>query len=74
VEAMSAVLEHTPTSLAEWVRRFKELEAQAENLLDIAHTLSSDVEDGARSEVLAWAGAVRDSVLSHTRDLETIMP
>ena len=72
--AMSAVLEDPPTSLPEWVERLEELEAQAENLLDIARTLSSDIEDGTRSEVLAWAEAVRDSVQSHARDLETTLP
>jgi len=72
--AMSADLEDPPTSLPEWVERLVELEAQAENLLDIARTLSSDSEDAPRCEVLAWAGAVRDSVQSHARDLETTLP
>ncbi len=72
--AMSAVLEVPPTSLPEWVERLEELEVQAENLLDIARTLSSDGEDSSRSEVLAWARAVRDSVRSHARDLETSRP
>ena len=72
--AMSAALEDPPTSLPEWAERLEELEAQAENLLDIARTLSSDSEDGSRSEVLTWAGAVRDSVQSHARDLETTLP
>ena len=73
-EAMSAFLGDSPTSLPEWFLRFKELEAQAENLLDIARTLSSDGKDGPRVEVLAWAKAVRNSVQSHTRDFETTLP
>jgi cyclic beta-1,2-glucan synthetase len=59
--AMSAVLDDPPTCLPEWVERLEELEVQAENLLDIARTLSSDGEDGSRSEVLTWVRAVRDS-------------
>jgi len=70
VEAMSALLEVPPTSLPEWVRRFKELETGADTLVDIARKLATDVEDGARSEILAWASAVRDSVRTHARDLE----
>jgi cyclic beta-1,2-glucan synthetase len=72
--AMSAVLDDPPTCLPEWVERLEELEVQAENLLDIARTLSSDGEDGSRSEVLTWVRAVRDSVQSHVRDLETTSP
>jgi cyclic beta-1,2-glucan synthetase len=72
--AMSAVLEDPPKSPSEWVERLEELGAQAENLLDIAGTLASDGEDGSRAEILVWARAVRDSVASHTRDLETSRP
>jgi cyclic beta-1,2-glucan synthetase len=72
--AMSALLEEPPTSLPEWVERLEGLEAQAENLLDIARTVSSDIEDRSRSEVLAWATAVLDTVQSHARDLETTLP
>jgi cyclic beta-1,2-glucan synthetase len=72
--AMSDVLDDPPTSLPEWVERLEKLGAQAENLLDIARTLSSDIEDGSRPEVLAWARAVRDSVKSHARDLDATLP
>jgi cyclic beta-1,2-glucan synthetase len=70
VEAMSALLEVPPTSIPEWVRRFKELETGADSLVDIAGKLATDVEDGARSEILTWARAVRGSVRSLARDLE----
>jgi cyclic beta-1,2-glucan synthetase len=73
-ETISALLEDSPTSLPEWFHRFKELEAQAENLLDIARTLSSDGKDGSRVEVLAWSRAVRDTVQSYARDFDTILP
>ncbi|MGB5294194.1 MAG: glucoamylase family protein [Thermoanaerobaculia bacterium] len=72
--AMSAILKGPPTSLPEWVERLEELETRAENLLDIARTFSDDSVDVTRSEVLTWAEAVRDSVQSHVRDLETCLP
>ena len=71
-EAISDLLEDAPRSVPEWYLRFKELEAQAENLLDIAQTLSSEGKDGSRAEVLAWARAVRDSVQS--RELRLFDP
>ncbi|UCC49977.1 MAG: phosphorylase, partial [Gemmatimonadota bacterium] len=73
-ESLSDLLEDPPTSLPGWVHRFEELEVQAENLLDIARTLASDVKDESQSEVLIWATAVRNAVQSHARDLGTTMP
>ena len=73
-EAISILLEDSPNSLPEWFLRFRELDALAENLLDIALTLSRDGKDGSRVEVLAWARAVRDAVQSHARDFETTLP
>jgi cyclic beta-1,2-glucan synthetase len=72
LNAMSAVLEHVPTSPAEWEHRFAALEARADNLWDIASTLSADLENGDDAEILTWATAVRDTVQSHARDLELI--
>ncbi len=72
-EALAAGLDDLPTSLPEWVRRLEELEAQAENLLDIARTLSSEVGEGSRSDVLAWSKSVRDCIASHARDVETAL-
>ncbi len=70
VEAMTELLEVSPASLPEWVRRLKELETGADSLVAIARKLATDVEDGARSEILVWASAVRDSARSHARDLD----
>jgi cyclic beta-1,2-glucan synthetase len=70
VHAMEAAIDGAPSSLPEWTSRLGELETQAETLLDIARTLTSDVEGGPRSEILAWARSVRDCVASHVRDLE----
>ena len=74
LQAMSSVLEDPPTSVPEWWRRFEELEARADNLLDIANTLSTDPENEEASEILVWAAAIRDTVRSHRRDLELIQP
>ena len=73
-ESLSGLLENPPSSLPDWVRRFEQLEVQAELLLDIASTLVSDVRHGSQSEVLTWATAIRNSVRSHARDLHTTMP
>jgi cyclic beta-1,2-glucan synthetase len=69
-EEMLADIDILPTSLPEWQHRIGELEARAENLLDIAQTLTNDVEEEPGSEVLAWATSVRDCVRSHARDVE----
>src|SRR5207247_11320494 len=50
------------SSLPGWVGRFKELETGADSLVEVTRKLATDVEDEARSEILAWASAVRDSV------------
>jgi cyclic beta-1,2-glucan synthetase len=72
-EAVAVALDDPPTSLPEWMRRLEALEVRSENLLDIARTLASEVGERSRSEVLAWAGSVRDCVASHARDLETAL-
>ncbi len=73
-ESLSTLLDDPPTSLPGWVRRFEELEPEAENLLDIARTLAADVKDGSQSELLVWATAAHNTIRSHARDLSTIMP
>jgi cyclic beta-1,2-glucan glucanotransferase len=70
IAAMSTLLKNPPLSVPEWAGRFGDLDSRAESLMELARTLATEVEDGARSEILTWAGAVRDSVRSHARDLE----
>ncbi len=72
-EGMLALLEDPPTDVSEWAQRLEKLGAQAEQLLDIARTLSSRGEDEPTSEVRVWARAVRDSIRSHVRDIETAL-
>ncbi len=71
--AIAASLDELPTSLPEWGDRLETLEVAADNLLDIARTLASDVEHESRSEVLAWSKSLRDCVASHARDLDTAL-
>jgi len=72
-EGMLAVLEDPPTVLPRLIQRLEELGVEAEQLLDIACTLSDNVDDRPTSELLVWARAVRDSIRSHARDIETAL-
>jgi cyclic beta-1,2-glucan synthetase len=72
LDAMSAALEDPPSSLREWGHRFEQLEARAENLLDIVRTLSVGAGQKSGPEAVTWATAVRDTVRSHARDLAMI--
>ncbi len=69
-EPMSALLEALSPSLPERVRRLRELENGADDFVEITRKLATDEEDADRSEMFAWALAVRESVRSHIRDLE----
>ncbi|HUU46492.1 MAG TPA: glycosyl transferase, partial [Acidobacteriota bacterium] len=73
-DAVAALLSDPPASVPEWVRRFRKLESEAEILLDIARTLAGDARNASGPELLIWAGAVRDSIRSHRRDIEASMP
>ncbi|HEY3174453.1 MAG TPA: glucoamylase family protein [Candidatus Polarisedimenticolia bacterium] len=67
-EATAAVVADLPASMPERLRRLHELESRADSLLDIAHTLSSEVQSDSRSDILIWASAVHGSIRSHARD------
>jgi cyclic beta-1,2-glucan synthetase len=72
--ALGASLGEPPASLAAWAVRLRRLADQADALVDIARTWTAERGDGEDAEVLVWARAVRATVASHRRDLETIMP
>jgi cyclic beta-1,2-glucan synthetase len=69
LNAISAGLDDPPSSIPEWGSRLEQLEARAENLLDIVRTVSAAAGQESGPDVLAWATAVRDTVRSHARDL-----
>jgi cyclic beta-1,2-glucan synthetase len=70
VASVSALLAIPPASRAEWAKRFEALARVADLLVDLTHGLADGPEAAGRSEVRAWAAAVRDAVHSHARDLE----
>jgi cyclic beta-1,2-glucan synthetase len=70
VASMSALLGHAPESRSEWAGRFEALARGADRLVDLAHGLADGLEATGRSDVPAWAVAVRDAIRSHARDLE----
>ena len=72
--AMSAALDDPPALIPDPAERLQDLETRAAELLGAAREYATDVEGGSQSEVLFWAGAVRDSVQSHLRDLTTTPP
>ncbi|HEV8702916.1 MAG TPA: glucoamylase family protein [Candidatus Polarisedimenticolia bacterium] len=69
-EATAAALEGLPSSPPDRLRRFRELESRADNLLDVARAHAREVQHDSRSEILIWASAVQGSVRSHARDAQ----
>ncbi len=51
-----------------------ELGLHADSVIDIAQTLTAERGDGAGAELLAWADAIRASIESHRREVESLMP
>ena len=74
LDALSAVLQADPRSPAGLTAQLAKLGLQADSVIDIAQTLTTERDDGASAELLAWAGAVRASIDSHRRDVEALMP
>ncbi|MEE8573593.1 MAG: glucoamylase family protein, partial [Gemmatimonadota bacterium] len=68
-DAVAKLLDDPPTSPAGWGDRFRQLETETDNLLDMARTLTADIQDDSESAILVWATAVWNSVRSHMRDL-----
>ena len=66
-----AVLKGPPTAGAAWARRLEDLGARAERLVDIASSFTDNGGDLSTTEILVWAKVVRDTVRSHSRDIET---
>jgi cyclic beta-1,2-glucan synthetase len=72
--ALSVSLPRAATTPAEIAERLAGLARDAHIAVDIARTLNHERGDAASVEVLRWVAAVRDSILSHQRDLEEFMP
>ena len=72
LDALSAALTDTPTSLPEWKEWFEGVQTPAENLVDITRTVSRSVDGESGSEALDWSRAVFDTVQSHARDFAMV--
>jgi cyclic beta-1,2-glucan synthetase len=74
LEAVATALRTPPVTLAGWARWLADVDGLGRTLLDVAVTLAAERGDGATDELVAWSRAVLASVLSHARDLETLLP
>jgi cyclic beta-1,2-glucan synthetase len=74
LDALIAALKPVPVTLGDWVARFTALEDRAQTITDVARTLSAERGDSPDGELVFWAEAVRGSIESHARDLDTAVP
>jgi len=74
LDALTAALTPVPLTPRDWIVRLTELEARAQTVADIAHTLTAERGDSADTELLVWAEAVRTGIESHVRDLGIALP
>ena len=74
LDALSAVLRSDPRTPAAMAAQLVELGLHADSVIDIAQTLTTERGDGAGAELLAWADAIRASIDSHRREVESLMP
>jgi cyclic beta-1,2-glucan synthetase len=63
-------LRDAPPIPEEWATRLAGLAAHAQTLADVSAALVAERGDGAGSELVTWAEALRSTVESHIRDLE----
>ncbi len=68
------LLETPPQDEAGWPQRWRDLQARAAVLLDIAQTFAAERGDAQVSEILAWARALHEDTASHLRDLAFCAP
>ena len=73
-QALIDAIGDVPRSAAAWAACLRRLTAAADTLVDVAQTLTAERDDDEESEVLVWARAVRSTLASYRRDVETTMP
>jgi cyclic beta-1,2-glucan synthetase len=73
-EALVDAIGDVPHTAAAWAARLRRLTVAADTLVDVAQTLTAERDDDEKSEVLVWARAVRATLASYQRDVETTMP
>ncbi len=69
LDSLATLLESAPSAPAGIVTRLKELALHAKTVVDIARESNAAGPEGS-----SWAKAMHACVLSHQRDLETLMP
>ena len=74
LDALSAMLRPQPQTPAGVAAQFAEVALQADSVIDIAQTLTTERGDSAGAELLAWADAIRTCIDSHRREVELLMP
>ena len=57
-----------------WSHLWRELPLYADTLQDMARAYAAERGDTGDSEVLAWATLMHDDILSHARDVDSLMP
>jgi cyclic beta-1,2-glucan synthetase len=73
LDALSAALAPDPQTPVGLAAQLAELGVHASSVVDIVQTLTTE-GDGAGAELLTWAGAIRASIASHRREVESLMP
>ena len=76
LDTLAASLRQPPSTPLEIFGWLKELALHAEEAADLARILTEEFRKstGAGAEALSWADALCASILSHQRDLQTLMP
>lgn len=74
LDSLMAMLVLAPTTPRDWVVRLTELEARAQTVTDIVHTLTEKQQDQASVEIHAWTDAIRTSITNHAHDLDLLCP
>jgi cyclic beta-1,2-glucan synthetase len=74
LDSMAPLIESNPQTVVKLTAWLAELETQSESISDIARALMLERADGAATEVLAWAEALRACIGSHRRDIELLKP
>ncbi|MHB8381389.1 MAG: GH36-type glycosyl hydrolase domain-containing protein [Candidatus Binataceae bacterium] len=74
LDALSVMLRAQAGTPASVAAQLAEIAQQAESVIDIAQTLTTEHGDGPSTELLAWANAIRVCIDSHRREVELLMP
>jgi cyclic beta-1,2-glucan synthetase len=74
LDGLSAMLRRQPRTAGDVAAQLAEAAVQADSVIDIAQTLTTEGGDSATAGLLAWANAIRTCINSHRREVELLMP